>query len=222
METFTADEIVEIVHELGLPAEIEVDEDGFVSIEVVTDDLEWTIYLGDNGPFFGSIALGALKLIDEDPLAYANNWNRKHIAPVVVFDNPATESPIVDENGNVLVQLHWRNYFWGSVSKEYLSNNIASFHEDVCEFLGLDKTNDEDEDVKDDVTVPVRGEHEPIDRLLQIQLELRLRAPQSSRELARSLKTTKYEVNNVLYHQPELFEKEGTSPPMWSNKGEIK
>ena len=222
METFTADEIAEIVHELGLPAEIEVDEDGFVSIEVVTDDLEWTIYLGDNGPFFGSISLGALKLIDEDPLAYANNWNCKHIAPVVVFDNPATESPIVDDDGNVLVQLHWRNYFWGSVSKEYLSNNIASFHEDVCEFLGLDKTNDEDEDVEDDVTVPVRGEHEPIDRVLQIQLELRLRAPQSSRELARSLKTTKYEVNNVLYHQPELFEKEGTSPPMWSNKGEIK
>ena len=222
MEAFTADEIAEIVHELGLPAEIEVDEDGFVSIEVVTDDLEWTIYLGDNGPFFGSISLGALKLIDEDPLAYANNWNRKHIAPVVVFDNPATESPIVDDDGNVLVQLHWRNYFWGSVSKEYLSNNIASFHEDVCEFLGLDKTNDEDEDVEDDVTVPVRSEHEPIDRLLQIQLELRLRAPQSSRELARALKTTKYEVNNVLYHQPELFEKEGTSPPMWSNKGEIK
>ena len=222
METFTAEEIAEIVHELGLPAEIEVDEDGFVSIEVVTDDLEWTIYLGDNGPFFGSISLGALKLIDEDPLAYANNWNRKHIAPVVVFDNPATESPIVDDDGNVLVQLHWRNYFWGSVSKEYLSNNIASFHEDVCEFLGLDKADDEDEDVKDDVTVPVRGEHEPIDRVIQIQLELRLRAPQSSRELARSLKTTKYEVNNVLYHQPELFEKEGTSPPMWSNKGEIK
>ena len=222
METFTAEEIAEIVHELGLPAEIEVDENGFVSIEVVTDDLEWTIYLGDNGPFFGSISLGALKLIDEDPLAYANNWNRKHIAPVVVFDNPATESPIVDEDGNVLVQLHWRNYFWGSVSKEYLSNNIASFHEDVCEFLGLDKTDDEDEDVDADVSVSVRGEHDPIDRLLQIQLELRLRASQSSRELARALKTTKYEVNNVLYHQPELFEKEGTSPPMWSNKGEIK
>ncbi len=222
METFTAEEIAKIVHELGLPAEIEVDEDGFVCIEVVTDDLEWTIYLGDNGPFFGSIALGALKLINEDPLAYANNWNRKHIAPVVVFDNPATESPIVDEDGKVLVQLHWRNYFWGSVSKEYLSNNIASFHEDVCEFLGLDETDAEDDDDKDDKSVPVRGEHDPIDRLLQIQLELRLRAPQSSRELARSLKTTKYEVNNVLYHQPELFEKEGTSPPMWSNKGEIK
>jgi O-antigen ligase len=61
----------------------------------------------------------------------------------------------------------------------------------------------------------------PHNVLLQIQLELRLRSPQSSRELARSLKTTKYEINNILYHQPELFEKEGTSPPMWSNKGEI-
>jgi len=85
----------------------------------------------------------------------------------------------------------------------------------------LEEFIDEDEDDAD-VSIPVRGEHEPIDRLLQIQLELRLRAPQSSRELARALKTTKYEVNNVLYHQPELFEKEGTSPPMWSNKGEVK
>jgi hypothetical protein len=96
---------------------------------------------------------------------------------------------------------------------------IAHWHEDVCELLKLEEVA---EDEVSNVSVPVRGEHEPIDRLLQIQLELRLSAPQSSRELARALNTTKYEVNNVLYHQPELFEKEGTSPPMWSNKGEIK
>jgi hypothetical protein len=117
--------------------------------------------------------------------------------------------------------MFWRIYFWSGVSREYLSDTIATFHEEVCEFLGLEEFIVEDED-DTDVSIPVRGEHEPIDRLLQIQLELRLRAPQSSRELARALKTTKYEVNNVLYHQPELFEKDGTSPPMWSNKGEIK
>ena len=32
METFTAEEIAEIVHELGLPAQVEVNEDGFVSV----------------------------------------------------------------------------------------------------------------------------------------------------------------------------------------------
>ena len=220
METFTAEEIAEIVHELGLPAEVEMDENHYATIEVKDDDLVWGILLGDQGPFFTSVVLTAKKSIDGEPLAYANDWNLSHIAPIVVFDDPASESPFVDEDGKSFVMMFWRIYFWSGVSKEYLSNSIASFHEDVCEFLGLEMVDDEADD--DDVSVPARGEHDPIDRLLQIQLELRLRAPQSSRELARSLMTTKYEVNNVLYHQPELFEKEGTSPPMWSNKGEIK
>ena len=220
METFTADEIAEIVHELGLPAQVETDANQYVVIEVKSEDFEWGILLGERGPFFTSVVLTAKKSIDEEPLAYANDWNLSHIAPIVVFDDPASESPFVDEDGKSFVMIYWRIYFWSGVSKEYLSNSIASFHEDVCELLGLEMVDDEADDY--DVSVPVRGEHEPIDRLLQIQLELRLRAPQSSRELARSLKTTKYEVNNVLYHQPELFEKEGTSPPMWSNKGEIK
>jgi hypothetical protein len=220
METFTAEEIAEIVHELGLPAQVETDANQYVVIEVKSEDFEWGILLGERGPFFTSVVLTAKTSIDEEPLTYANDWNLSHIAPIVVFDDPASESPFVDEDGKSFVMIYWRIYFWSGVSKEYLSNSIASFHEDVCELLGLEMAEDEAED--DDVSVPVRGEHEPIDRVLQIQLELRLRAPQSSRELARSLKTTKYEVNNVLYHQPEFFEKEGTSPPMWSNKGEIK
>ena len=220
METFTAEEIAEIVHELGLPAQVETDTNQYVVIEVKSEDFEWGILLGERGPFFTSVVLTAKKSIDEEPLTYANDWNLSHIAPIVVFDDPASESPFVDEDGKSFVMIYWRIYFWSGVSKEYLSNSIASFHEDVCELLGLEMVDDEADD--DDVSVPVRGEHDPIDQLLQIQLELRLRAPQSSRELARSLKTTKYEVNNVLYHQPELFEKEGTSPPMWSNKGEIK
>ena len=219
METFTADEIAEIVHELGLPAEVETDANQYVVIEVKSEDFEWGILLGERGPFFTSVVLTAKTSIDEEPLAYANDWNLSHIAPIVVFDDPASESPFVDEDGKSFVMIYWRIYFWSGVSKEYLSNSIASFHEDVCELLGLEMVDVEADD--DDVSVPVRGEHEPIDRVLQIQLELRLRAPQSSRELARSLKTTKYEVNNVLYHHSEKFEKAGTSPPMWSNKGEI-
>jgi hypothetical protein len=220
METFTAEEIAEIVHELGLPAEVETDANQYAVIEVKSEDFEWGILLGERGPFYTSVVLTAKTSIDEEPLAYANDWNLSHIAPIVVFDDPASESPFVDEEGKSFVMIYWRIYFWSWVSKEYLSNSIASFHEDVCELLGLEMVEDEADD--DDMSVPMRGEHDPIDRLLQIQLELRLRAPQSSRELARSLKTTKYEVNNVLYHQSELFEKEGTSPPMWSNKGEIK
>ena len=218
MEAFTAEELAEIVRELGLPAEIEIDDDQSARINVITDDVEWSVILGDNGPFYRSVALATHKFVEEEPFAYANSWNFAHIPPALVLDDPATKSPMIDEEGNYLVGLLWRIYFWNSISVEYLSNSFASFHEDVLEFQEIGEFIDDEDEVVEDV---MRGEHEPIDRLLQIQLELRLRSPQSSRELARSLKTTKYEINNILYHQPELFEKAGTSPPMWSNKGEI-
>jgi hypothetical protein len=218
MEAFTAEELAEIVRELGLPAEIEIDDDHSTRIVVNTDDVEWSVILDDNGPFYRSVTLSTYKFIEDEPLSYANSWNILHIPPAIVLDDPATEAPIVNEDGNYLVGLLWRIYFWNSISVEYLSNSFASFHEDVLEFQEIGEFIDDEDEVVEDV---MRGEHEPIDRLLQIQLELRLRSPQSSRELARSLKTTKYEINNILYHQPELFEKEGTSPPMWSNKGEI-
>ena len=218
MEAFTAEELAEIVRELGLPAEIEIDDDHSTRIVVNTDDVEWSVILDDNGPFYRSVTLSTYKFIEDEPLSYANSWNILHIPPAIVLDDPATEAPIVNEDGNYLVGLLWRIYFWNSISVEYLFNSFASFHEDVLEFQEIGEFIDDEDEVVEDV---MRGEHEPIDRLLQIQLELRLRSPQSSRELARSLKTTKYEINNILYHQPELFEKAGTSPPMWSNKGEI-
>ena len=218
MEAFTAEELAEIVRELGLPAEIEIDDDHSTRIVVNTDDVEWSVILDDNGPFYRSVTLSTYKFIEDEPLSYANSWNILHIPPAIVLDDPATEAPIVNEDGNYLVGLLWRIYFWNSISVEYLSNSFASFHEDVLEFQEIGEFIDDEDEVVEDV---MRGEHEPVDRLLQIQLELRLRSPQSSRELARSLKTTKYEINNILYHQPELFEKAGTSPPMWSNKGEI-
>jgi hypothetical protein len=218
MEAFTAEELAEIVRELGLPAEVEVDDDQSARINVITDDVEWSVILGDNGPFYRSVALATHKFVEEEPFAYANSWNFGHIPPAIVLDDPATKAPMIDEDGKYLVGLLWRIYFWNSISVEYLSNSFASFHEDVLEFQEIGEFIDDEDEVVEDV---MRGEHEPIDRLLQIQLELRLRSPQSSRELARSLKTTKYEINNILYHQPELFEKAGTSPPMWSNKGEI-
>jgi len=215
MEAFTAEELAEIVRELGLPAEVEVDDDHEVSILVVLDDLYWSIDLGSESPFYRSMT--AL-VLEEDPLKFANQWNRDHLSTVLYTAiDPETDDPIVLESGENIVFLRSSIPFFGSVTKKFLSFLLFVWHDDVCELFGPQTTLDDEEDSEE----AQRGEHDPIDRLLQIQLELRLRSPQSSRELARSLKTTKYEINNILYHQPELFEKEGTSPPMWSNKGEI-
>jgi hypothetical protein len=57
MEAFTAEELAEIVRELGLPAEIEIDDDQSARINVITDDVEWSVILGDNGPFYRSVCV---------------------------------------------------------------------------------------------------------------------------------------------------------------------
>jgi hypothetical protein len=157
-------------------------------------------------------------ILEGDPLKFANQWNRDHLSTVLYTAiDPETDDPIVLESGENIVFLRSSIPFFGSVTKKFLSFLLFVWHDDVCELFGPQTTLGDEEEAEE----AQRSEHDPIDRLLQIQLELRLRSPQSSRELARSLKTTKYEINNILYHQPELFEKEGTSPPMWSNKGEI-
>lgn len=67
------------------------------------------------------------------------------------------------------------------------------------------------------VVSKVRGKS-PIPLIEQIQLELALNASQSARSIAKSLNASKYEVNSTLYRNIEMFEKEGTSPPLWTNK----
>ena len=65
MEAFTAEELAEIVRELGLPAEVEVDDDHSTRINISTDDVEWSVILGDNGPFYRSVALSTYKFVED-------------------------------------------------------------------------------------------------------------------------------------------------------------
>jgi hypothetical protein len=107
------------------------------------------------------------------------------------------------------------------VTKAFIEFMFHCFHEDVCEFYELI---DDDEELVNSLEVSgdnLASEHAPIPLLEQLQLELVLNPIQSARSLARSLGISKYEVNHLLYMHKELFEKEGTSPPLWANKGEI-
>lgn len=76
---------------------------------------------------------------------------------------------------------------------------------------------DEDEDdYKESVTTTSPIVSEPIDLLQQIAAELSLRSPQSCRELAKALRTSKTEINPLLYEHSELFMRQGDNPPFWS------
>ena len=120
---------------------------------------------------------------------------------------------LTEENEFIVVLKSFLPFF-GSMSMEAISFAVYCFHDDVCEFYGI-QTEDETSDVHAPNETP---DGEPIPLIEQIQLELALNAPQSARGIAKSLNTSKYEVNSTLYRHIDMFQKEGTSPPFWSNK----
>jgi hypothetical protein len=222
VENYTAEELLRIVEELGLPSEIVIDEDQDVSIVVKFDGLEWAIQLGQESPFYHSVILKAVDVSAEDPQSFANKWNQDHITSTAyALVDPETLEPILLENEEHVVVLRNSFPFYGSVTKTFIEFMFHCFHEDVCEFYELIDDDEELVNSLEDSGDDLASEHAPIPLLEQLQLELVLNPIQSARSLARSLGISKYEVNHLLYIYKELFEKEGTSPPLWANKGEI-
>jgi hypothetical protein len=225
MENYTAEELLKIAEELGLPCRIVMNEFGNVSIDIEIDGLgglEWAIELGAESPFYHSVILKAVDASEEIPHHFVNAWNEDHITSTAyVLIDPDTNEPDRLDDGEYVVVLRNSFPFYGSVTKEFIEFMFHCFQEDVCEFYGLTDDDEEIEGDSEDSDNEINPEHAHIPLLEQLQLELVLNPIQSARSLARSLGISKYEVNHLLYLHKDLFEKEGTSPPLWANKGEI-
>jgi hypothetical protein len=124
-----------------------------------------------------------------------------------------TETNALSATKQYLQTMFWFVPFFGSFTVAYLSYVVSHWHDEVCELMGL-------EELVEETDKSQSHGFELIDRLSQIELELQFKPQQSSRELARSLKTTKYEINNLLYRNMHRFEKEGVRSPLWSNRSE--
>ncbi len=215
METYTAEEILEIVHGLDLPGEILTDDDQDVYIQIEFEEFSWRIQLGSDGPFFQSMSLIAAQAESEISHSYINHWNQNHlVSTAFILNDEDNEGFFLNESDEYVTAIKSFISFFGSLSKENIAFSIYGFQDDACEFFGI-QTEDETSDVHAPSENP-DGTRIPL--IEQIQLELALNAPQSARSIAKSLNASKYEVNSTLYRNIEMFEKEGTSPPLWTNK----
>ncbi len=214
MGAYTAEEIKGIVEDVGLSAEIQTDEHNFVTINVSAGEVEWIIILGKELSPYQCMHLGAMTLVEDEPLMFANNWNAAHTSKIIAINDNDADTITPSTDGQYLMTMSWFVPFFVSVSAEYLTYVVSHWHDEVCELMGLEELVEETDNNQS-------HSFELIDRLSQIELELQFRPGQSSRELARSLKTTKYEINNLLYHNTHRFDKEGVTPPLWSNRSEL-
>lgn len=215
METYTAEEILEIVHGLDLPGEIIIDDDQDVYIQIEFEEFSWRLQLGSDGPFFQSMSLIAAQTEAQISLSYINQWNQNHlISTAYVLSDEETDGFFVNESDEYVTAIKSFISFFGSLSKENIAFSIYGFQDDACEFFGI-QTEEKTSEVHAPNETP---DGTPIPLIEQIQLELALNAPQSARSLAKSLNASKYEVNSTIYRNSELFQQEGTSPPLWTNK----
>ena len=103
MENYTAEELLGIVEELGLPCEIVTDDDQDVSIEVEFEGLDWSIQLGQESPFYHSVVLKAVDVSEEDPHTSANDWNQEHITSTAYALVDPTKGAIRGLSGLIFV-----------------------------------------------------------------------------------------------------------------------
>lgn len=211
METYTAEEVLEILHSLDLPGEIVIDDDELPVIDVDFEEFNWRIVLGGDSPFFNFITLFTYKTVSQISHSAIHTWNRDHATSTsfLLVDDETSEFTITESDGLVNI-LKCFVSFNGHISIESIKFLIYCFQDDVCEFHNIQ--------IEDDHASNENPDGEPIPLIEQIQLELALNFPQSARGLAKSLNTTKYEVNSTLYRDIDMFQKEGTAPPFWSNK----
>ena len=219
-ETFTANEIMEILTEIGVEVTYESAEDNglsFATIDCEFGPVDFWCHLMMNEPFFESFQMCSLKLHTENPFAFVNKYNDEPLrvsrASVRMDEDGLVE---LDETSELRVMAFSEVYFAGGVSKDHVKFSIQMWLEDMNDFheLVFEDDNEEDE-------LPIVPELEnlpPAPLLVQITACLNGERSMTSREMGRILEADRHVINSILYKERDRFENDGAQPPRWSLK----
>lgn len=215
-EHFTSDELVALFREMGIEAEYEflIDEDdGDVSyvIDCVIGELKFRCSLGHSAPLFEELMFIDVRAVDESPYKFFDRFNdgrRVAVAKVLKDDDGG---PTVDADGEFWIGLTMILPCAGGVTDAHLRFMINMWIEDLLDFHELD------DEAIELMVAPTDGPSiVPGTPLERIESCLSVLGPQTARQLAHNLDSTKNEVNAILYKHSQLFSKSQDQPPLWS------
>jgi len=219
-ETFTANEIMEILTDIGVEVTYESAVDNglnFATIDCAIGPVEFWCHLMVNEPFFESFQMCSLKLDTDNPFAFVNKYNDEPLrvsrASVRMDEDGLAE---LDETSQTRVMALSEVYFAGGVSKDHVKFSIQMWLEDMIDFHELVF---EDENEEDELPlVPELQNLPPATLLVQITACLSGERSMTSREMGRILEADRRVINSILYKERDRFENDGAQPPRWSLK----
>lgn len=130
-ESYMAEEIAAIVHDLGFKALIERDDDGDVTIESATDGRTVYIQMQGSEPFFTGIDVRLVLIVDEPSPEDVNLFNQGR------FLRKATAYAGEDGSGTTshFVLVSFAIAFRGGVTPAYIRDHLDDFIQEVPSFV---------------------------------------------------------------------------------------
>jgi len=118
-ESFTVEEIAELIRDEGYKALVTIDEDEDAFISSASDGAEWDVVMHGFSPFFDSISFRYLFFSETDPIEECNKFNNDYrfLKLYRVVDEEAVE-------GKFYVRVEMDCDFAGGVSKLMVSATI--------------------------------------------------------------------------------------------------
>ncbi len=118
-ESFTVEEIAELIRDEGYKALVTIDEDEDAFISSASDGAEWDVVMHGFSPFFDSISFRYLLFSETDPIEDCNKFNNDYrfLKLYRVVDEEAVK-------GKFFVRVEMDCDFAGGVSKLMVSATI--------------------------------------------------------------------------------------------------
>jgi len=221
-ETFTTDEILKILDDIGVSAEKDesnLDDLGgaYEDFECEFGPIQFRCCLGADGPFHSVMRLFAYNYTSDNPYEVVNKFNRDSFqarAVVHLNDDGTLEQ---DDDGDFGTIARLVVPFQGTVSPEHVKFLLNMWIEDLVTYFEIEFEEEEtDDDESDDVpatAIPTKATGTLVDR---IALVLGKTSNRTARQLTRELSASKNDINSALYGSKELFKNDGAQPPKWS------
>ena len=120
-ESFTVEEIAELIRDEGYKALVTIDEDEDAFIRSASDGTDWHVSMYGATPFYGSISFRCLLFSETDPIEQCNKFNNDYrfLKMYRELDEDETE-----EKDKFYIRVEMDCDFAGGVSKLMVSATI--------------------------------------------------------------------------------------------------
>lgn len=130
-DTFTAEEILVMLEELGYWARTHENPDRSIVIRSRCDGIAWQADLVGWAPFHLGLRLNVPLLVAGDPFKWTNDWNSQRYSQAYTLTDPESSEPVRDSDGFAWVNVESLVLFESGVTASHVMACLKRWVDEV-------------------------------------------------------------------------------------------